>query len=155
MTEKLSRAERVQIADPRICPACGARGHRIQTRQEVNGVHRRRECVSKECRWRWTTIEIDLDRAQAVVALERAFYSVWEVLKSTSPDMTFRRKLRGKSTGASHKVVHMHDDQWWFWDETWGKRTGPFGSEAEAINAWTVYIDEILPYEQSTEEAST
>jgi len=95
MTEP-TRAEKIAMNDPRTCPTCGERGHRIQTRREVNGVHRRRECINKECRWRWTTIEIDLNRAQAVVALERAFNDVWAELQKHTPDMDFAEKLRSK-----------------------------------------------------------
>jgi hypothetical protein len=91
---KLTREQKQTANDPRICTACGERGHRISTRQEVNGVHRRRECINPECRWRWTTIEIDLDRAQSVVALEKAFLEVWAILEDRSPNMEFRDKMR-------------------------------------------------------------
>ena len=95
--EELTRDERLRVNDPRICVACGARGHRISTRREVNGVHRRRECINQECRWRWTTIEIDLDRAKVVVALEKAFTEVSQALEEQSPlGMKFRDSLRAK-----------------------------------------------------------
>lgn len=89
-----TRAERQQANDPRICAACGSKGYRKSTKQEVNGVHRRRQCINDECQLRWTTIEIDLQRAQAVVALEKAFIQVWDVLESYSPDMEFRDTLK-------------------------------------------------------------
>jgi hypothetical protein len=93
----LTREERLTVNDPRICAACGTRGHRISTRREVNGVHRRRECINPECRWRWTTIELDLDRVKAVVALEKAFTEVSEALVEKSPlGMKFRDTLKAK-----------------------------------------------------------
>jgi hypothetical protein len=29
-------------------------------------------------------------------------------------------------------TVHQHDNYWWFWDETWSTRLGPYPSHEEA-----------------------
>jgi len=79
------RAQRAAANDPRFCPACGNRGRRISYRREVNGYHRRYQCPG--CEWRWTTIEIDLSRAQSVIRMERAFISVYRDIRKEHPGM--------------------------------------------------------------------
>lgn len=39
----------------------------------------------------------------------------------------------------SHKAVHQHDGKWWFWDETWADRLGPYPSYAIAAAAMWCY----------------
>jgi hypothetical protein len=36
--------------------------------------------------------------------------------------------------------VH-EDDGWWFWDETWAHRYGPYKTEANAREALRRYVD--------------
>jgi transcriptional regulator NrdR family protein len=55
----------------RLCPECGKRGKRIETRSDRDGVRRRLQCP--ECRARWTTIELDFERARTVGKIERVF----------------------------------------------------------------------------------
>ena len=64
------RELRAKAADPRYCPICGHIGKRVATRREVTGIHRRRQCTDEQCRYRWTSIELDLDRVQAITRIE-------------------------------------------------------------------------------------
>ena len=75
-TPELSRSERIVANDCRICPKCGESGKRINTRREVHGVYRRIECT--QCRVRWSTLEIDMDRANKILKLEARFAQVWK-----------------------------------------------------------------------------
>lgn len=45
--------------------------------------------------------------------------------------------------------VHFHDGQWWFWDEVWQDRIGPFDSEEKANEGIRKYCIEVLGYEQT------
>ncbi len=36
--------------------------------------------------------------------------------------------------------VHQHDGQWYFWDETWRERVGPYDSEDQANQALGAYL---------------
>ena len=40
--------------------------------------------------------------------------------------------------------VHRHGGKWFFWDETFEKRIGPFTSEAEADHGYTGYCRKVL-----------
>lgn len=40
--------------------------------------------------------------------------------------------------------VHFDNGSWYFWDETWSERHGPFGSEVEARTAVNRYARETL-----------
>jgi hypothetical protein len=41
--------------------------------------------------------------------------------------------------------VHQESDgAWWFWDETWGYRYGPYKSKREARKALNKYVKEVL-----------
>lgn len=40
--------------------------------------------------------------------------------------------------------VHFDEGSWWFWDETWSTRYGPYGSEAEARERINAYAKEFL-----------
>jgi hypothetical protein len=40
--------------------------------------------------------------------------------------------------------VHEFNGQWWFWDETWSERFGPYDTEEEAVNACNRYAKEVL-----------
>ena len=35
--------------------------------------------------------------------------------------------------------VHQHDEHWWFWDETWANRVGPYPSYKESEMALSRY----------------
>ena len=88
MTE---RSELLAANDPRTCPACGSRGHvRAGARPEIRGLHRRRTCINSECQWRWTTVEIDMDRMKLVFDLEAAFAKVWEKVRAVAPGIKLR-----------------------------------------------------------------
>ena len=42
--------------------------------------------------------------------------------------------------------VHEHEGQWYFWDEVWAYRVGPYKSEEEArkqLNHYSEYLDNI------------
>ena len=41
----------------------------------------------------------------------------------------------------SRDPVHSEDGHWWFWDESWADRHGPFASEDEARRALSAYCD--------------
>lgn len=40
--------------------------------------------------------------------------------------------------------VHRHNGKWWFWDETWADRVGPFETEGDADKAFNRYCREEL-----------
>ena len=40
--------------------------------------------------------------------------------------------------------VHEEDGKWYFWDETWSERHGPYNTEEEARAAIKDYIDNYL-----------
>lgn len=40
-----------------------------------------------------------------------------------------------------HDPVHEEPQGWFFWDETWGHRLGPFESEGKAREALRRYAD--------------
>lgn len=44
----------------------------------------------------------------------------------------------------SKNPIHFHDGKWWFWDEIWIDRIGPFDSEEEAQKAIRKYCEEVL-----------
>jgi|TARA_Y100000296_G_scaffold29135_1_gene33945 hypothetical protein len=37
--------------------------------------------------------------------------------------------------------VHEHEGRWYFWDEVWANRHGPFKSEEEAAGQCKRYLD--------------
>ncbi len=40
--------------------------------------------------------------------------------------------------------VHEHEGKWWFWDEVWADRVGPYDTETEAREAIVRYVREEL-----------
>jgi hypothetical protein len=40
--------------------------------------------------------------------------------------------------------VHFDNGSWWFWNETWSERHGPYASETEARTAVNAYAKEFL-----------
>ena len=45
-------------------------------------------------------------------------------------------------------VVHKEDGRWWFWDETWSERIGPFKYKSDALRAARKYCEEVLGWEK-------
>ncbi len=45
---------------------------------------------------------------------------------------------------ASRDPVHEDDEGWWFYDETWADRSGPFETREDAQAALDVYVKEVL-----------
>jgi hypothetical protein len=39
--------------------------------------------------------------------------------------------------------LHEHDGKWWFWDETWTLRIGPYDTETQASAALRKYGEEL------------
>lgn len=39
--------------------------------------------------------------------------------------------------------VHEHEGQWYFWDETWADRVGPFSDREDAVDALADYCEEL------------
>jgi hypothetical protein len=39
--------------------------------------------------------------------------------------------------------VHQENGEWWFWDETWADRWGPFPTEAAARESLSRYVDHL------------
>ena len=37
--------------------------------------------------------------------------------------------------------VHEHNDKWYFWNETWSNRIGPYNTKTEATKALTKYCE--------------
>ena len=44
----------------------------------------------------------------------------------------------------SHSAVHEENGKWYFWDETWADRYGPYDSEEEAKEKFDTYVLEFL-----------
>jgi len=40
--------------------------------------------------------------------------------------------------------IHCYDEKWWFWDETWSDRMGPFDTEEQTEEALRQYCKEKL-----------
>lgn len=40
--------------------------------------------------------------------------------------------------------VHQFEDKWWFWDQTWANREGPYETEQDARNMLLEYSNTIL-----------
>ena len=40
-------------------------------------------------------------------------------------------------------IVHEHEGKWWFWNETWSDRLGPFDTRREARVALWDYLQEL------------
>lgn len=40
-------------------------------------------------------------------------------------------------------AVHKFCGKWWFWDEVWIDRMGPFSSREEAVDALKVYAESL------------
>lgn len=40
----------------------------------------------------------------------------------------------------SNDPVHRYGEHWWFWDETWADRHGPYSDEQRARNALRAYV---------------
>lgn len=64
------------------------------------------------------------------------------------PSRTFTQRIdalstnetsKRRQTGDVHKPVHEHDGSWFFYDETWSDRYGPYSSEKEAEEACSRY----------------
>jgi len=45
------------------------------------------------------------------------------------------------------EVVHQEDGKWFFWEETWAHRQGPFDTEKEARETLDRYCREVLGHE--------
>lgn len=43
--------------------------------------------------------------------------------------------------------IHEHNGQWYFWDETWVDRYGPYSTEKEARKMFQAYCENCLNYE--------
>jgi len=41
-------------------------------------------------------------------------------------------------------IVHQEDGKWYFWDETWADRHGPFETKEEADKELDKYVKEYL-----------
>lgn len=39
--------------------------------------------------------------------------------------------------------IHHDDEGWWFWEETWAHRSGPFTTEQEARQALDEYCEQL------------
>ncbi len=62
----------------------------------------------------------------------------------TNPTDIFRALLEAVDEhmdGPTTKAVHKDDGQWWFWDECWADRYGPYESEEQANAACSEYAD--------------
>lgn len=55
----------------------------------------------------------------------------------------------------SSDPVHFHEDKWWFWDEVWVDRMGPFETEEEARKEIVRYCKEVLGKEVSGYETDS
>lgn len=43
------------------------------------------------------------------------------------------------------KAIHEHEGKWWFWDEVWANRIGPYDTEGEA-RMWIRFYADYLSY---------
>lgn len=44
----------------------------------------------------------------------------------------------------SKNPIHFDNGKWWFWDETWSDRLGPFDTEEQTKEALRQYCEEVL-----------
>lgn len=60
-------------------------------------------------------------------------------------DVASRADILKKLNASGGDPVHVDSDgKWWFYDESWTARQGPFDSEIEANDALRRYCDEVL-----------
>jgi len=49
-----------------------------------------------------------------------------------------------KPTAAESDPIHYYKGFWWFWNETWSDRLGPYFTRRAATNALHTYVEEVL-----------
>jgi hypothetical protein len=49
-------------------------------------------------------------------------------------------KRQDQITAWGHDPIHEHNNQWWFWDEIWVDRMGPFPTRHEAEVGLELYV---------------
>ncbi len=42
-----------------------------------------------------------------------------------------------------HSATHFYKGKWWFWDETWGERVGPYNSAVAAVAGCSDYVESL------------
>lgn len=61
----------------------------------------------------------------------------------TSKDGTDPLEDYVSASGDPMDPVHAHEGSWWFWDEIWVDRHGPYATEAEARAALRAYAEQL------------
>lgn len=51
------------------------------------------------------------------------------------------------ATSCESDPVHEYEGKWWFWEETWSDRMGPYDSEEQARTELARYCKEVLGFE--------
>jgi hypothetical protein len=46
--------------------------------------------------------------------------------------------------GCTHNMVHHDKEGWWFHDETWADRYGPFGTQSECLAVLDEYMRDVI-----------
>ena len=52
--------------------------------------------------------------------------------------------MKGKMDIIGSDPVHEHNGKWYFWDESWSNRIGPYESEEEAARKLEQYCEQVL-----------
>ena len=54
------------------------------------------------------------------------------------------QQLSDITVSTNPPIVHQHNDQWYFWEETYSQRIGPYSTEIAANKALDHYCDVVL-----------
>lgn len=90
--------------------------------------------------FKWSMEEMDdspadgyIDRREErITALDRTIETLTDVRRMLRKEI---RDHRFAVAALEHPIkdpVHSEDDKWYFWDETWGDRHGPYVAEEDA-----------------------
>ena len=80
--------------------------------------------------------------AEKALATQRRLDSIATVFRCTGPD-TIEHEidlLPNRPASADPDPVHMEDGKWYFWDETWAARHGPYPDETTARVRLAAYV---------------
>ena len=82
--------------------------------------------------------KIARDEASALGASRGTAMFIADAIKARTKESIIHFHVKGSEPNHPH-----HKEQetgWYFWNETWGERSGPFKTELEAIEALKLYI---------------
>ena len=68
-------------------------------------------------------------------------------VRGSSPRSSIMNQMLENAKPEPSDPVHFHEDKWWFWDEVWANRMGPFETEEEVRKEIVRYCKEVLGHE--------